>query len=84
MSRSKWKGFFILFNTNYQKKILKKNTTVLNLMKGKKVEVYNGKNYYPITVTRELIGFKYGEFLLTRKIKEKKLKKDFKKKNVNK
>ncbi len=53
-------------------------------MKGKKVEVYNGKNYYPITVTRELIGFKYGEFLLTRKIKEKKLKKDFKKKNVNK
>jgi ribosomal protein S19 len=42
---------------------------------GKKVLVYNGKNFKQVKVTREKVGFKFGEFSFTRAFFKAKLKK---------
>jgi len=76
MSRSKWKVLWSLNNkkeTNEQlkdKEILVKNRYLLITPEdlGKKVTVYNGKNYNkPFIITINHIGLKYGEFAITKK-----------------
>ena len=42
-------------------------------MLGQNVLVHNGKEFKRILITREKLGFKYGEFAFTRKTKIKKL-----------
>lgn len=38
-------------------------------------KLYNGKWYVPIYVTNEMLGHKFGEFVLTRKSNQKQVKK---------
>ena len=73
--RSLLRGF-----TQVEKNLLRKLATrdrvktharemvVVPQMIGKTVLVHNGKEYTPVTVTEELLGFRLGQFALTRKI----------------
>jgi len=73
MSRSKWKGLFINSNFLDEKvKVLKKQKTwcrssiIPSTFIGRKILVYNGKEFKSLFVSREKIGFKFGEFIFTR------------------
>jgi len=52
MSRSVWKGPFV--ELSLMKKVQKHK------------EVHNGKKFFPVTITDEMIGHKLGEFSATR------------------
>jgi small subunit ribosomal protein S19 len=80
MSRSLWKGFF--FESFFFKR-LKKNVHVWSRasvipqsLVGFTINVYNGKTFKKLKVTREKVGFKFGFFVNTRnkRVKEKKRK----------
>ena len=72
MTRAKWKGPFI------DKKLLKINNLKSNFFVrsrrsvipssfiGKSVQIYNGKNFKKVYITSEKIGFKFGEFAISR------------------
>jgi ribosomal protein S19 len=77
MSRSKWKAN--VFNANLIIKFSKKNisfldkniytrsSTIPSNMVGHNVYVHNGFQFKNILVTREKVGFKYGDLVHTRK-----------------
>jgi len=84
MSRSKWKNVFIsikLKKINKEKKIIvwSRASVIPESFINKNVFVYNGKIFKKLLITREKVGFKFGEFIFT-KIKPKlRLKKSKKK-----
>nr|YP_009645888.1 ribosomal protein S19 [Pseudoperonospora humuli]QBX98970.1 ribosomal protein S19 [Pseudoperonospora humuli] len=70
MSRSKYKGPF--FKVNFLKKknwikITNKNLTILPEYNNHSVSVYNGKIFINLLINNKMIGFKFGEFINTRK-----------------
>lgn len=81
MSRSIKKGPFIAYHL--LKKVEKMNllnkketiltwsraSTILPIMLGHTIAVYNGKQHIPIFVNEEIIGHKLGEFVPTRNFK---------------
>jgi len=74
MGRSKWKGNFIeeslLKNTEKRNlKIFSRRSVIPSFFIGKKVLVYSGKNFKKIFITREKVGFKFGDFCKTRQNK---------------
>ncbi len=78
MSRSKWKGNFIdkavLKTKNENKKQIKlwsRKSVIPAFLIGSTVLIYNGKEFKKVIITREKIGFKFGEFCTTRKYKSK-------------
>lgn len=79
MSRSKYKGPF--FKVNFIKKkwirIKNKNLTILPEYIKHSVSIYNGKRFINLKIKKNMIGFKFGEFIYTRKkhiyIKKKKI-----------
>lgn len=83
MSRSKWKKVFISINLkkiNKEKKIniWSRSSVIPEAFINKNVFVYNGKIFKKLLITREKVGFKFGEFIFTKirpKIKTKKNKK---------
>ena len=87
MSRAKWKGSYIHYN--YLKKpqlpslkIWKRNSIIPESLIGSFVSIYNGNKFKKIMITREKVGFKFGEFSFTRNLKmisEKSFKKSSKK-----
>lgn len=72
MSRVKWKGPFMdkcVFKKNIKKswlKIWSRRSVISASFIGKTVLVYSGKVFRKIFITREKVGFKFGEFCLTR------------------
>ena len=72
MKRSKWKGPFInleiLKNLKKKKniKILSRNCTILPQFIGLNINIYNGKRFNNIKVTENMVGYKFGEFSITR------------------
>ena len=69
-------------NLNLRKKIrietVSRNSTINEQFIGQHFGVYNGQFFIPLTITEEMISFKLGEFVPTRKkfsFKKKKLKK---------
>jgi ribosomal protein S19 len=78
MSRSKWKGNFIDLailrtknNPKKQVKLWSRRSVIPSFLLGSTVLVYNGKEFKKILITREKIGFKFGEFCTTRRYKSK-------------
>lgn len=75
MSRAKWKGPNILELKQLQTKHIKKNLSITVPRSieitpqfiGLTFQVHNGKDYQEITVTDDMIGCKFGEFVFTRK-----------------
>ncbi len=46
-----------------------RSSTILPDFLGCKFEVHNGRSYVPLEVTEEMIGHRFGEFALTRKVR---------------
>jgi small subunit ribosomal protein S19 len=72
MSRSKWKGPFldlsILKTSSIKKsKIWARSSVVPAFLIGEVVFVHSGKEFKRVVVTREKVGYKFGEFSFTRK-----------------
>ena len=79
MSRSIWKGPYvashILKNSESGIKsfqIWSRNSVISEFLIGNTVLVHNGKEFKNVTITREKVGFKFGEFSLTRRHNAKK------------
>ena len=67
MSRSKWKGPFIdLKKRNNKNIIISRNSNITPNFVGLSFNVYNGKTYNEILVTKDMVGHKFGEFSFTR------------------
>jgi small subunit ribosomal protein S19 len=78
MSRSRIKGPFIayhllkkikLLNQIGKKEVVKtwsRTSTILPLMIGHTISVYNGQKHVPIYISDQLVGHKLGEFVPTR------------------
>lgn len=79
MSRSKWKQPFIKISVikdiffKKNKKIFSKASTIPSILLYQTIQIYNGKIFKSITITREKVGFKFGEFVNTRKSKKSNL-----------
>ena len=53
--------------TKYQNSIIQKNLTILPEYNQRTVNVYNGKIFITLEINDKMIGFKFGEFISTRK-----------------
>jgi len=82
MPRSIWKGLFC--NLRLNKKLLNKKkieiwsrqSAIPGCLLNKTVFVHTGKNFKKLVITREKLGYKFGEFVTTKvKAKIKKTKK---------
>lgn len=80
MGRSQWKGNFIakflLKKTSNNVKIWSRYSIIPSELIGLFVFIHNGKEFKKVLITREKVGFKFGDFALTRKhiLKQKFLK----------
>lgn len=76
MTRSKWKGPFV-GNSILKNQVLKKtniwcrSSVIPSFLIGETVYIHNGIEFKRVLITREKIGFKFGDFSLTRKIVSK-------------
>lgn len=80
MGRSIWKGPFVdqyllnKYNTPLKKgmkrrkvsKVWTRRSTILPQFIGSTIEIHNGKKFFNLTITEDMIGHKLGEFSLTR------------------
>jgi small subunit ribosomal protein S19 len=76
--RSVWKGPFFdgyllkkveVVKTSGRKDVIKtwsRSSTILPMMIGHTITVYNGQKHVPVYITDQLIGHKLGEFVPTR------------------
>lgn len=74
MSRSKWKGPYVdknLINTkmSLEKEIKtdSRNSEIIPKFVGYTFRIHNGKSFINVQVNEEMIGYKFGEFVFTRK-----------------
>lgn len=83
MKRPKWKGFFTkpenyLNNTLEDVEKISRSSSVIPKFIEKTFKIHNGKTFKDLTVTKEMLGHKFGEFCRTRiefEFKKKKKKK---------
>ena len=83
MKRSIWKGLFTkpenYFNkTSKELQEISRNSSIIPIFMDKTFKIHNGKTFKEITVTKEMLGHKFGEFCRTRvefEFKKKKRKK---------
>lgn len=87
MSRSKWKGPFLdhsliarnvisrkIFSKKAILKIWSRRSVISRCFVGRTVLIYTGKVFKRIFITRDKVGYKFGEFCYTRVLKKKQLK----------
>ena len=80
MSRSNYKNSFFKINLlkkNNWTKIHNKNLIILPEYINKIIGIYNGKFFINLKITKKMIGYKFGEFIYTKKkhiYKKKKIK----------
>lgn len=89
MSRSTWKSSFTekylnstKFKTQKKKIVWSRKSTIPELLIGQYVYIHNGKDFLKIFITREKVGFKFGEFAFTRKFTKKERKSQITKKKA--
>lgn len=82
MTRSVWKGPYLdpflwkkIYNNFENKsntvstiKIWSRKSVILPSFVGRTVEIHQGKNFIKVLITEDMIGHKFGEFALTRKV----------------
>ena len=71
MNRSKWKGFYTdLKNLQTKKKnkipTISRKSYITPVLVGKIFKVHSGKSFSKITISKNMIGHKFGEFVATR------------------
>ena len=76
MSRSSWKfpivlkenlNFILKKNKSKNIKIIERNAIITSEFLNKKVSIYNGKVFINVFIDKNKIGYKFGEFVYTRK-----------------
>ena len=75
MSRTQYKGPYfktnLIQNTNILKntwtKIYNKNLIILSQYVNKVFRIYNGKIFISLKINSNMVGYKFGEFVYTRK-----------------
>lgn len=76
MARSKWKGPYInkkllelIQNYKKNKQIFtnSRNSTIIPIFVNKTINVHNGKIYQKLKIIENMVGYKLGEFVPTRK-----------------
>lgn len=69
MSRAKWK-INVIQEPFFEKKILvqTRNSVITSQVVGKIVKIHSGKKFIFFKITPDQIGFKFGEFVTTRKL----------------
>lgn len=60
--------------------IISRNRLIQNFMIGKHVEVSNGHFFFRLLIKKEMLGFKVGDFVFTRKVGRKFIQKKKRKK----
>ena len=83
MKRPKWKGFFTkpenyLDKTTKEAEKISRSSSIIPKFVDKTFKIHNGKTFKDLTVTKEMLGHKFGEFCKTRvdfEFKKKKTKK---------
>lgn len=82
MKRSKWKGYYIdqylisqKFKNNKKKIIWSRNSTIPQNLIDQYVYIHNGRIFQKVYINREKVGFKFGDFAITRKFTKKQKKK---------
>lgn len=73
MGRARWKGFYIhpcflkkKKITNSTISVWSRTSTIISAFVGYKFLVHSGKIFKKLFITREKIGYKFGEFCTTR------------------
>lgn len=72
MSRSIWKGLYCDLSINHNIILKKKidiwsrRSSIPHFLINKIVFVHNGKTFKKLLITREKVGFKFGEFVFTK------------------
>jgi len=73
-----WKGHFISnyllsskFINKKRKEIWSRSSTIPETLIGQPVFIHNGKTFIKSYITREKVGFKFGDFAITRKFTKK-------------
>jgi ribosomal protein S19 len=69
-------------------RVFSRSSTILDQFVGLRFEVYNGKTFKTLKISKEMVGYKFGEFVFTKKlgssIHKKKITKRQQKKSKNK
>ncbi len=73
--RSRWKGKYItneilsLYKDGTLNKamVFSRDATILEEFVGFEVSIHNGLNFYPFIITPDMVSFKFGEFVFTKK-----------------
>lgn len=63
----KYKNILLLNNSSNKNKIFNKNLTISESLLNKIFLIYNGKEFKKLLIDRAKIGFKFGEFISTKK-----------------
>jgi len=74
MSRSIWKGYYLsqalakknIINPRKALKIWSRNSSIPQKLINHKVNIHNGRDFRYLTITRDHVGFKFGQFIFTR------------------
>jgi len=66
--RAKWKGIFVDKRTLESLKIFNRSLTITLDFLNKRVLVYNGLRFVSIAIKEAMLGHKFGEFVLTKKL----------------
>ena len=48
--------------------VYKKDKLITSIHLNKKFLIYNGKDFQKLIVSKDMLGYKFGEFVMTRKI----------------
>lgn len=72
MGRSKWKAKYIEKDLFLKpiKNLWQRNVVIPYSLINKKIFIYNGQEHIKVYVSREKVGYKFGEFSFTRKHKQ--------------
>lgn len=82
MSRSVWKGdfvdpklLFLFYNSlkitekrKFRIQVWSRRSTILPIFVGTNVEIHDGKKFVNLSITKNMVGYKFGEFALTKRI----------------
>lgn len=89
MKRSKWKGYYIHKSILSKKKDLNskivvwsRQSSIPESLIGKYIYIHNGKTFVKVFVNREKVGYKFGEFAITRRFTKKQKKINTNKKKI--
>jgi small subunit ribosomal protein S19 len=62
-----FKDIYLSLDSKKPIRLLNRHTVIFPTFIGRIFSVYNGKNFVNIQISEKMIGYKFGEFVLTRK-----------------